>query len=43
MKIRKWESADKKVWAIHKSGVCEVIMLATIPIVLLHAVRLRVR
>ena len=33
MKIRKWESAD------NKGGVCEIIVLATIRIVLLHAVR----
>ena len=42
--------ADNKVWAKvemverqSKSGVCEIIVLATISIVLLHVVKVRVR
>ena len=36
--LRIGNNADNKVWAIHKSGVGELIVLATITIVLLHAV-----
>ena len=41
--IKKWKLRVGKVERQSKSGVCDIIVLATISIVLLHAVRVRVR